>query len=48
LDLQGKRKDRKNFSVPLILPKALEIMEAYSSESDYLLPRISNNLLTGF
>lgn len=37
-----REKTERTFSVPLILPKALEIMEAYSSESDYLLPRISN------
>ena len=37
-----REKTERTFSVPLILPKALEIMEAYSSESEFLLPRISN------
>lgn len=37
-----REKTERTFSVPLILPKALEIMEAYSSEGEYLLPRISN------
>lgn len=37
-----REKTDRNFSVPLILPKALEIMEKYNSESEYLLPRISN------
>ena len=37
-----REKTERTFSVPLILPKALEIMKIYSSESDYLLPRISN------
>lgn len=35
-------KTGKTFSVPLILPKALEIMEKYKSESDFVLPRITN------
>lgn len=35
-------KTGKTFSVPLILPKALEIMEKYKPESDYVLPRITN------
>mgnify|MGYP000138227126 CR=1 FL=1 len=39
---QKREKTERTFSVPLILPKALEIMQAYSSESEYLLPRISN------
>ncbi|WDF47423.1 site-specific integrase [Chryseobacterium sp. KACC 21268] len=39
---QKREKTERTFSVPLILPKALEIMEVYSSESEYLLPRISN------
>ena len=37
-----REKTERTFSVPLILPKALEIMKAYSSESEFLLPRISN------
>ena len=37
-----REKTERNFSVPLILSKALEIIEKYTSESDYLLPRISN------
>lgn len=39
-----KERDKtdRTFSVPLILPKALEVIEKYSSESEYLLPRISN------
>lgn len=37
-----REKTERTFSVPLILPKALEIMDAYSSESEFLLPRISN------
>ncbi|WP_332032769.1 site-specific integrase [Kaistella sp.] len=37
-----REKTGKDFSVPLVLPKALEIMEKYKSESDYILPRISN------
>lgn len=37
-----REKTERNFSVPLILSKALEIIEKYCSESDYLLPRISN------
>lgn len=39
---QKREKTERTFSVPLILPKALQIMEAYSSESEFLLPRISN------
>ena len=39
---QKREKTERTFSVPLILPKALEVMQAYSSESEYLLPRISN------
>lgn len=39
---QKREKTERTFSVPLILPKALEIMETYSSESEFLLPRISN------
>lgn len=39
---QKREKTERTFSVPLILPKALEIIEVYSSESEYLLPRISN------
>jgi Site-specific recombinase XerD len=37
-----REKTDRSFSVPLILPRALEVMEKYSSESEYLLPRISN------
>lgn len=37
-----REKTDRTFSVPLILPKALEVMEKYSSESEYLLPRVSN------
>ncbi|XJR90459.1 tyrosine-type recombinase/integrase [Elizabethkingia anophelis] len=37
-----REKTERNFSVPLILPKALEIISKYKSESDYILPRISN------
>ncbi|ADQ82405.1 site-specific integrase [Riemerella anatipestifer] len=39
-----KKRDKtgRNFSVPLILPKALKVIEKYSSESEYLLPRVSN------
>lgn len=37
-----REKTERTFSVPLILPKALEVMEVYSSESEFLLPRISN------
>lgn len=37
-----REKTERNFSVPLILSKALEIIEKYSSESEFLLPRISN------
>jgi len=39
---QKREKTERNFSVPLILPKALEITSKYSSESEFLLPRISN------
>ena len=39
---QKREKTERTFSVPLILPKALEIMETYSSESEFLLPKISN------
>ena len=35
-------KTGRNFSVPLILPKALEVIQKYSSESEYILPRVSN------
>lgn len=35
-------KTGRNFSVPLILPKALAVITKYSSESEYLLPRVSN------
>ncbi|MCT3768999.1 site-specific integrase [Elizabethkingia anophelis] len=37
-----REKTERNFSVPLILPKALEIISKYKSESDFILPRISN------
>ncbi|MDP9958110.1 site-specific recombinase XerD [Epilithonimonas hungarica] len=37
-----REKTERTFSVPLILPKALEIMKVYSSESEFLLPRVSN------
>lgn len=37
-----REKTERSFSVPLILSKAIEIMEKYSSESEFLLPRISN------
>ncbi|UZT96215.1 tyrosine-type recombinase/integrase [Chryseobacterium fluminis] len=35
-------KTGRNFSVPLILPKVLAVIAKYSSESEYLLPRVSN------
>lgn len=37
-----REKTERSFSVPLILSKAIEIMEKYSSEREFLLPRISN------
>lgn len=37
-----REKTERNFSVPLILPKALEIISKYNSENDFVLPRISN------
>lgn len=37
-----REKTGRNFSVPLVLPKALQVIDKYSSESDYLLPRVSN------
>ncbi|MDV4140554.1 integrase [Elizabethkingia anophelis] len=37
-----REKTERNFSVPLILPKALEIISKYTSENDFILPRISN------
>lgn len=37
-----REKTERSFSVPLILSKAIEIMAKYSSESEFLLPRISN------
>ncbi|EQB92437.1 site-specific integrase [Elizabethkingia anophelis] len=37
-----REKTERTFSVPLILPKALEIISKYKSESDFILPRISN------
>lgn len=37
-----REKTERNFSVPLVLPKALEIIEKYSSENEFLLPRITN------
>lgn len=37
-----REKTERNFAVPLVLPKALEIIEKYSSESEFLLPRITN------
>lgn len=39
---QKREKTEKNFSVPLILPKALKILSRYNSDSQFLLPRISN------
>ena len=40
--IRKERRQKEIFSVPLILPKALEIISKYKSESDYILPRISN------
>ncbi|MCT3920029.1 site-specific integrase [Elizabethkingia anophelis] len=37
-----REKTERSFSVPLVLPKALEILQKYKSDSDYLLPQISN------
>lgn len=37
-----REKTDRNISVPLVLPKALEIAKKYQSESEYILPRISN------
>ncbi|HIC8644181.1 TPA: tyrosine-type recombinase/integrase [Elizabethkingia meningoseptica] len=37
-----REKTERNFSVPLVLPKALEILQKYKSDSEYLLPQISN------
>ena len=37
-----REKTERSFSIPLILTKAIEIMAKYASESEFLLPRISN------
>lgn len=37
-----REKTDRTISVPLVLPKALEIAKKYQSESEYILPRISN------
>ncbi|MCT3949055.1 site-specific integrase [Elizabethkingia anophelis] len=37
-----REKTERNFSVPVILPKAIEIISKYNSENDFVLPRISN------
>lgn len=37
-----REKSERYFSVPVILPKALEIIEKYNSDNPFLLPRISN------
>lgn len=39
---QKREKTERNFSVPLILPKALQIISKYNSDSPFVLPRISN------
>jgi len=39
---QKREKTERNFSVPLILPKALKVINKYSSDSPFVLPRISN------
>ena len=37
-----RQKTERAFSIPLIFSDPLEIIEKYNSESEYLLPRISN------
>lgn len=37
-----RQKTDRAFSVPLVLPKAIQILEKYSNEGEYMLPRISN------
>ena len=37
-----RQKTERAFSIPLIFSEPLEIIEKYNSESEYLLPRISN------
>ncbi len=37
-----RQKTERAFSIPLIFPEPLEIIEKYKSESEYLLPRLSN------
>ena len=37
-----RQKTERVFSIPLIFPEPLEIIEKYKNESEYLLPRISN------
>ena len=39
---QKREKTERNFSVPLILPKALKVISKYSSDNAFVLPRISN------
>ena len=39
---QKREKTERNFSVPLILPKALKVISKYSSDNPFVLPRISN------
>lgn len=39
---QKREKTERNFSVPLILPKALQVISKYNSDSPFVLPRISN------
>lgn len=39
---QKREKTERNFSVPLILPKALQVISKYTSDSPFVLPRISN------
>ena len=37
-----RQKTERAFSIPLIFPEPLEIIEKYKSENEYLLPRLSN------
>jgi hypothetical protein len=37
-----RQKTERAFSIPLIFSEPLEIIEKYKSESEYLLPRLSN------
>jgi len=39
---QKREKTERNFSVPLILPKALKVISKYTSDTPFVLPRISN------